>query len=58
MHDLHNITEVAQRNNENNIQAVKPQEFYVCSEDFKIVGIHAHIFGGVCFVLVYAIPGE
>lgn len=31
--------------------------FYICSEDFTPLGIRAHLFGTVCFVLVYAIPG-
>lgn len=57
--DLDNITLVGQWINDNNdFQRVKPQQYYVCSEDFKPVGIHAHIFGAVCFVLVYAIPGK
>ncbi|XP_043263422.1 QRFP-like peptide receptor isoform X1 [Colletes gigas] len=34
-----------------------PPAFYICSEDFKLLGIRAHLFGAVCFVLVYAIPG-
>ncbi|XP_043474587.1 orexin receptor type 2-like isoform X2 [Leptopilina heterotoma] len=55
--DLDNITLVGQWMNDNDFQRVKPQQYYVCSEDFKPVGIHAHIFGAVCFVLVYAIPG-
>ncbi|XP_051171663.1 RYamide receptor-like isoform X2 [Leptopilina boulardi] len=58
--DLDNITLIGQWANKNDTQSVKPQQFYVCSEDFKPIqpfGIHAHIFGAVCFVLVYAIPG-
>ncbi|XP_033225803.1 orexin receptor type 1-like [Belonocnema kinseyi] len=55
--DLDNITLVGQWANENDVQTLKPPQFYVCSEDFKPLGIHAHIFGAVCFVLVYAIPG-
>ncbi|XP_029048023.2 neuropeptide FF receptor 1-like [Osmia bicornis bicornis] len=35
----------------------RPPAFYICSEDFKPLGIRAHLFGAVCFVLVYAIPG-
>lgn len=31
--------------------------FYMCLEDFKSVGIEAPLFGTMCFVLVYAIPG-
>ncbi|XP_024222587.1 orexin receptor type 1-like isoform X1 [Bombus impatiens] len=34
-----------------------PPVFYICSEDFKPLGIQAPLFGAVCFVLVYAIPG-
>ncbi|XP_017766319.1 PREDICTED: orexin receptor type 1-like [Eufriesea mexicana] len=34
-----------------------PPDFYICSEDFKPLGIRASLFGAVCFVLVYAIPG-
>ncbi|KAG7213619.1 hypothetical protein KM043_002870 [Ampulex compressa] len=34
-----------------------PPAFYICLEDFKPLGIRAHLFGTVCFVLVYAIPG-
>lgn len=32
--------------------------FYMCLEDFKSVGIEAPLFGTMCFVLVYAIPGK
>lgn len=35
-----------------------PPVFYICSEDFKPLGIQAPLFGAVCFVLVYAIPGK
>ncbi|XP_033329773.1 RYamide receptor [Megalopta genalis] len=35
----------------------KPPVFYTCKEDFGLLGIRAHLFGTVCFVLVYAIPG-
>lgn len=35
-----------------------PPAVYICSEDFKLLGIQAHLFGAVCFVLVYAIPGK
>ncbi|KOX68387.1 Orexin receptor type 2 [Melipona quadrifasciata] len=35
----------------------QPPVFYICSEDFKPLGIRAPFFGTVCFVLVYAIPG-
>ncbi|KAK9309624.1 hypothetical protein QLX08_000837 [Tetragonisca angustula] len=35
----------------------QPPVFYICSEDFKPLGIRAPLFGAVCFVLVYAIPG-
>ncbi|XP_078036416.1 RYamide receptor-like [Augochlora pura] len=35
----------------------KPPAFYSCKEDFRPLGIQAHLFGAVCFVLVYAIPG-
>ncbi|XP_011253964.1 neuropeptide FF receptor 1 isoform X1 [Camponotus floridanus] len=34
-----------------------PPVFYICSEDFRPLGIRAHVFGAACFVLVYAIPG-
>ncbi|CAK9821030.1 Orexin receptor type 2 [Anthophora plagiata] len=34
-----------------------PPAFYICSEDFKPLGIRAPLFGVVCFILVYAIPG-
>ncbi|XP_076226566.1 QRFP-like peptide receptor isoform X1 [Nomia melanderi] len=34
-----------------------PPAYYICSEDFKPLGIRPHLFGAVCFVLVYAIPG-
>ncbi|XP_015436944.1 PREDICTED: orexin receptor type 1-like [Dufourea novaeangliae] len=34
-----------------------PPAFSICYEDFKPLGIHAHLFGAVCFLLVYAIPG-
>ncbi|CAK9821028.1 Orexin receptor type 2 [Anthophora plagiata] len=33
-----------------------PPAFYICSEDFKPLGIRAPLFGVVCFILVYAIP--
>ena len=36
----------------------QPPVFYICSEDFKPLGIRAPLFGAVCFVLVYAIPGK
>lgn len=35
-----------------------PPAFYICWEDFKPLGIRAHLFSAVCFVLVYAIPGK
>jgi len=35
-----------------------PPVFYICSEDFRPLGIRAHVFGAACFVLVYAIPGK
>ncbi|XP_029159817.1 uncharacterized protein LOC114931837 [Nylanderia fulva] len=34
-----------------------PPTFYICSEDFRPLGIRAHVFGTACFILVYAIPG-
>ncbi|KOX68948.1 hypothetical protein WN51_07133 [Melipona quadrifasciata] len=34
----------------------QPPVFYICSEDFMLLGIRAPLFGTVCFVLVYAIP--
>ncbi|RLU16307.1 hypothetical protein DMN91_012067 [Ooceraea biroi] len=34
-----------------------PPAFYVCIEDFGPLGIKPHVFGAVCFVLVYAVPG-
>ncbi|XP_012225818.1 RYamide receptor-like [Linepithema humile] len=34
-----------------------PPDVYICSEDFEPLGISAGLFGSVCFVLVYAIPG-
>ncbi|CAL7934315.1 unnamed protein product [Xylocopa violacea] len=34
-----------------------PPAFSICSEDFRPLGIKAPLFSGVCFVLVYAIPG-
>lgn len=34
-----------------------PPAFYICSEDFRPLGIRAHVFGTACFILVYAIPG-
>ncbi|XP_046739072.1 RYamide receptor-like [Diprion similis] len=49
MSELDNITIAGQR--------IEHPTFYVCSEDFKPLGIHTHIFGAACFVLVYAIPG-
>ncbi|XP_046471234.1 RYamide receptor-like isoform X1 [Neodiprion pinetum] len=49
MSELDNITIGGQR--------IEHPTFYVCSEDFKPLGIHTHIFGAACFVLVYAIPG-
>lgn len=36
----------------------QPPVFYICSEDFKPLGIRAPLFGAACFVLVYAIPGK
>ncbi|KAK1131856.1 hypothetical protein K0M31_016006, partial [Melipona bicolor] len=35
----------------------QPPVFYICSEDFMLLGIRAPLFGTVCFMLVYAIPG-
>ncbi|XP_012135020.1 gustatory receptor 10 isoform X2 [Megachile rotundata] len=35
----------------------RPPPFYVCWEDYKLLGVREHLFGTVCFVLVYAIPG-
>ncbi|XP_076659816.1 QRFP-like peptide receptor [Halictus rubicundus] len=35
----------------------KPPVFYTCQEDFRPLGIRPILFGAVCFVLVYAIPG-
>lgn len=35
-----------------------PPHVYTCSEDFEHLGISAGLFGSVCFVLVYAIPGK
>ncbi|XP_016838610.1 orexin receptor type 1 isoform X1 [Nasonia vitripennis] len=56
--DLDNITLAGQwASDEPGLQMPKPPTFYVCSEDFKPLGIHAHIFGTACFVLVYAVPG-
>ncbi|XP_012253456.2 RYamide receptor-like isoform X5 [Athalia rosae] len=49
MIELDNITLAGQR--------IEHPTFYVCTEDFKPLGIHAHIFGAACFALVYAIPG-
>ncbi|XP_058790911.1 RYamide receptor-like [Phymastichus coffea] len=54
--DLDNITFAGQWSNQD-LQMPKPPSFYVCSEDFKSLGIHAHVFGATCFVLVYAVPG-
>ncbi|XP_032691579.1 uncharacterized protein LOC116854101 [Odontomachus brunneus] len=34
-----------------------PPAFYICSEDFKPLGIRPHLFGTACFILVYAVPG-
>ncbi|KAJ8672508.1 hypothetical protein QAD02_003767 [Eretmocerus hayati] len=55
--DLDNITLAGHWAREDNLKMPKPPTFYVCSEDFKPLGIHAHIFGAACFILVYAIPG-
>ncbi|XP_012286313.1 orexin receptor type 1 [Orussus abietinus] len=49
--DLGNITLVGKE------EVKTPPPFYVCSEDFKPVGIQPPIFGTFCFVLVYAVPG-
>lgn len=48
------------RNFSQNISRVSrlPPAFYICSEDFKPLGIRAPLFGAVCFALVYAIPGK
>jgi hypothetical protein len=35
-----------------------PPAFYICLEDFRPLGIKAHIFGAACFVIVYAVPGK
>lgn len=35
-----------------------PPAFYICSEDLRLLGIRPHLFGTVCFVLVYAVPGK
>ncbi|XP_015602063.1 orexin receptor type 1 isoform X2 [Cephus cinctus] len=57
MKDLDNITLGGDLTGDDEGVQVEKLAFYICSEDFKPLGIHAHIFGAACFVLVYAIPG-
>ncbi|XP_044007240.1 QRFP-like peptide receptor [Aphidius gifuensis] len=49
--DIHDLIDA------DNIQIFKPPVFKICSEDFKSLGIHAHHFGILCFIVVYTIPG-
>ena len=56
--DLDNITLVGQWVDDEDLQMLKPPTFYVCSEDFKPLGIHAHLFGVACFIIIYAVPGN
>lgn len=49
--DIHDLIDA------DNIQIFKPPVFKICSEDFQSLGIHAHHFGILCFIVVYTIPG-
>ncbi|CAG5108616.1 Similar to Npffr2: Neuropeptide FF receptor 2 (Mus musculus) [Cotesia congregata] len=52
-----NLTLVVMAAENESLKILEPPSLLVCSEDFKPLGIHAHVFGTFCFVLVYAIPG-
>ncbi|XP_074102632.1 RYamide receptor-like isoform X2 [Cotesia typhae] len=52
-----NLTLVVMAGENESLKILEPPSLLVCSEDFKPLGIHAHVFGTFCFVLVYAIPG-